>query len=180
MRITDQNPSNVFRRPHFLCFMIYFTLYSRASGQSYGIQDFCFDTFPSESDLIGYIYQAYDASKVMVSRVNDEPDDSIYKVTSHSANVRIQKVFDPEVAALLDDCDLSRFGSDAEDLEEDFVVQANCPDRGDHVVDRTFNSSRISETAVGVPNNPNTSLLGEEQTIDGYKYDNSSEKPRVR
>lgn len=37
-------------------------------------------------------------------------------------------MLDPEVAALLDDSDLSRFGSDVEDLEEDFVVNANLPD----------------------------------------------------
>lgn len=35
---------------------------------------------------------------------------------------------DDEIAALLDDSDLSQFGSDMEDLEEDFVVKANLPE----------------------------------------------------
>ena len=42
--------------------------------------------------------------------------------------MRIQKAVDSEVAALLDDSDLSQLGSDVEDLEEDFVVQANLPE----------------------------------------------------
>jgi protein LTV1 len=37
-------------------------------------------------------------------------------------------VIDPDVTRLLDDSDLSRFGSDVEDLEEDFVLMANQPD----------------------------------------------------
>ena len=41
--------------------------------------------------------------------------------------MRIQKAVDSEVAALLDDSDLSQLGSDIEDLEEDFVVQVNLP-----------------------------------------------------
>jgi len=49
----------------------------------------------------------------------DRNDKSIYNVASKSVGVRVQKVVDPEVAALLDDSDLSWFGSDAEDLEED-------------------------------------------------------------
>lgn len=53
---------------------------------------------------------------------------SMYSVASKTTSVRIQKGVDPEVAALLDDSDLSRFGSDVEDMEEDFVVQANLPD----------------------------------------------------
>lgn len=58
--------------------------------------------------------------------MNEEYNDkSIYSVASRATSVRVQKGVDPEVAALLDDSDLSRFGSDVEDLEEDFVVQAN-------------------------------------------------------
>jgi protein LTV1 len=37
-------------------------------------------------------------------------------------------VIDPDVTRLLDDSDLSRFGTDVEDLEEDFILMANQPD----------------------------------------------------
>jgi protein LTV1 len=61
--------------------------------------------------------------------VNEAPDENaIYNVASKTVNVRVQKAVDPEVSALLDDSDASRFGSDVEDLEEDFVVKANLPD----------------------------------------------------
>lgn len=76
--------------------------------------------------------KAYDASRVNLTEVKTEDgnDNSIYKVASKTVGVRVQKVFDPEVAALLDDSDLSRFGSDVEDLEEDFVVRANLTEGG--------------------------------------------------
>lgn len=70
--------------------------------------------------------KAYDASRIEISKTNEDSyEKSIYNVASKTVGVRIQKVFDPEVAALLDESDLSRFGSDVEDLEEDFVVNAN-------------------------------------------------------
>ncbi|XP_057502849.1 uncharacterized protein LOC130786568 [Actinidia eriantha] len=73
--------------------------------------------------------KAYDASRVEISDLNDDSNEkSIYSVASRTVGVRIQKAVDPEVVALLDDSDLSRFGSDDEDLEEDFVVKANLPD----------------------------------------------------
>lgn len=76
--------------------------------------------------------QAYDASRVHVSRAVDADDlnhNSIYSVASRTVGVKVHRVIDPELTALLDDTDLSRFGSDVEeeDLEEDFVVQANIP-----------------------------------------------------
>ncbi|KDP38587.1 hypothetical protein JCGZ_04512 [Jatropha curcas] len=76
--------------------------------------------------------KAYDASRVRVSEVktDDTNDKSIYSVASRTVGVKLQRVLDPEVAALLDDSDLSRFGSDDEDLEEDFVVRANLPEEG--------------------------------------------------
>lgn len=100
-----------------------------------------------------------------------------------SVNVRIQKTFDPEVAALLDDSDMSRFGSDVEDLEEDFVVRANCLDQAEHIPSRTLNSVRICENAEGFSDNRNTSVHREEQIFIDYEYknyENTSEKPRVR
>ena len=75
------------------------------------------------------IFQAYDASKLRILE-NEAPDEkAIYTVASKTVNVRVQRAVDPEVSALLDDSDAaSRFGSDDEDLEEDFVIKANLPD----------------------------------------------------
>ncbi|MCE3214751.1 hypothetical protein HAX54_053222 [Datura stramonium] len=75
--------------------------------------------------------KAYDASKVEVAKVNDDSNGQyVYNVAAKTVGVRVQKAVDPEIAALLDDSDLSRFGSDVEDLEleEDFVIKANLPD----------------------------------------------------
>nr|KYP62499.1 Protein LTV1 isogeny [Cajanus cajan] len=70
--------------------------------------------------------KAYDASRLQISEAGGEPEEnSLYSVASKTTSVRIQKAVDPEVAALLDDSDVSRLGSDVEDLEEDFVVRAN-------------------------------------------------------
>ncbi|KAJ4763110.1 Protein LTV1 [Rhynchospora pubera] len=83
-------------------------------------------------DLVPLDVKAYDASRVRLNSdavKDDEPGvDTIYKVASKSAPVRVQKAIDPDVIRLLDDSDLSRFGSDVEDLEEDFVLMANQPD----------------------------------------------------
>lgn len=80
-------------------------------------------------------FQAYDASRIEVSKANDDTSykNSIYGVAVKTVPVRIQKAIDPEVAALLDDSDVSRFGSDVEDLEEDFVFNANLPDESEDV-----------------------------------------------
>ncbi|KAK4349031.1 hypothetical protein RND71_031786 [Anisodus tanguticus] len=75
--------------------------------------------------------KAYDASKVEVAKVNDDSNEKyVYNVAAKTIGVRVQKAVDPEVAALLDDSDLSRFEADVEDLEleEDFVIKANLPD----------------------------------------------------
>ncbi|CAL5415908.1 unnamed protein product [Camellia sinensis] len=78
--------------------------------------------------------KAYDASRVEIPGVKDDSNEkSIYNVASRTVGVRIQKAVDPEVVALLDDSDLSRFGSDDEDLEEDFVVKANLLDEAEDV-----------------------------------------------
>ncbi|KAJ9567305.1 hypothetical protein OSB04_003271 [Centaurea solstitialis] len=86
--------------------------------------------------------KAYDASRIEVSKANDDEDSykkSIYGVAVKTVPVRIQKAIDPEVAALLDDSDSSRFGSDVEDLEEDFVFNANLADESEDVeVDDKF------------------------------------------
>ena len=79
----------------------------------------------------------------------DRNDKSIYNVASKSVGVRVQKVVDPEVAALLDDSDLSRYGSDAEDLEEDFVVRANIPEGGEDLEAYVEGSAVINEVTSG-------------------------------
>ena len=57
---------------------------------------------------------------------------------------------DPEIAALLDDDDLSRFGFDVEDLEEDFVVQVNlCEEGEDGSTDNKFSVAKDFESATG-------------------------------
>ncbi|KAL6524750.1 hypothetical protein OROMI_030343 [Orobanche minor] len=72
--------------------------------------------------------KAYDASRVQFSEISDASEDiSLYSVASKTVGVRLKKVVDPEVAALLDD-DSSKHGSDFEDLEDDFVVRANILD----------------------------------------------------
>nr|XP_023907393.1 protein LTV1 homolog [Quercus suber] len=88
--------------------------------------------------------KAYDASRVRISEGDaDSNEKSIFSVASKTVGVRLQKAVDPEVAALLDDSDLLRFASDDEDLEEDFVVQANFAEEGeedeDEEVDNRLN-----------------------------------------
>ena len=58
---------------------------------------------------------------------------------------------DPEIAALLDDVDdLSQFGSDVENLEEDFVVQVNlCEEGEDGSTDNKFSVAKDFESATG-------------------------------
>ena len=62
---------------------------------------------------------------MIVSRVNVDVDENVYKVASKIVGVRVQNVVDPEIVALLDDCNLSWFGS------EGFVVQANLGEGGE-------------------------------------------------
>ncbi|XP_068641531.1 uncharacterized protein [Aristolochia californica] len=70
--------------------------------------------------------KAYDASRVRVDSetLDDVNYNSIYSVAERTVGVRVQKAVDPDVAALLDETD-SRFNSDGDEFEEDFVVQAN-------------------------------------------------------
>ncbi|KAM7514094.1 hypothetical protein LguiA_003677 [Lonicera macranthoides] len=78
--------------------------------------------------------KAYDASRVQIPKLNDASDEkTIYSVASKTVGMRIQNAVDPEVAALLDESDLSRFGSDIEDLEEDFVVNASLSEEPSHL-----------------------------------------------
>lgn len=72
--------------------------------------------------------KAYDASNLQVSTCNEDDSNSnaLYGVSSSTRYMRnVRKAVDPEVLAQLDKSDDSEFGSDVENLEEDFVVQAN-------------------------------------------------------
>uniref|UniRef100_A0A7N0R830 Protein LTV1 homolog n=1 Tax=Kalanchoe fedtschenkoi TaxID=63787 RepID=A0A7N0R830_KALFE len=99
--------------------------------------------------------KAYDASRVPVPKVTLEEtkDDTMYSVAAKSVGVRLQKAIDPEVAALLDDDDLSRFASDDDDLEEDFVVVANLALGGDEenewVIDERLESGVVHGSKSG-------------------------------
>ncbi|XP_010263887.1 PREDICTED: protein LTV1 homolog [Nelumbo nucifera] len=136
--------------------------------------------------------KAYDASRVHIPKVDeDSNENSIYQVASRTVGVRIQKAVDHEVAALLDD-DLSRFGSDMEDLEEDFVVQANLPEEGENVlVDKNVNFTEQPEV-IKRELNRSANYASKEQGLDSVSWDEpkshnqeaskecGSEKPRIR
>lgn len=86
-----------------------------------------------EIDQLPRDVKAYDASRVKISgMMNEEANDkSMYSVALKTVNVKLKKAIDPEVAALLENSDVSDFGSDVEDLEEDFVIQANLTQQGE-------------------------------------------------
>lgn len=120
--------------------------------------------------------KAYDSSRVDVRKINDvSVEKSIYSVATKTVGVRLQKVLDADVAAMLDDSDSSKFGSDVEDLEEDFVVIANLLEGAvDDDIDAELDVARGSMAGhtqcgdFGVPENVdvNSGLV--------------NEKPRVR
>lgn len=132
--------------------------------------------------------KAYDASRIEVSKANDDDSyqKSIYGVAVKTVPVRIQKAIDPEVAALLEDSDSSRFGSDVEDLEEDFVFNANLADESEDVeLDNKFTSAEESNVknkeeeydtyvdgSSGMEDVKNVNLVGSETLVGG--------KPRER
>ncbi|GMI69295.1 hypothetical protein like AT3G49990 [Hibiscus trionum] len=125
--------------------------------------------------------KAYDASRVQISNSEGTYNEkSIYSVASNTLNARMNKVFDPEVAALLDDdSDLSRFGSDFEDLEEDFVVRANTGegegDENDKKLNFVEESGFIDE---GVKNAGPES--GNQEIANETRNYQVEEKPRAR
>ncbi|XP_039000785.1 LOW QUALITY PROTEIN: protein LTV1 homolog [Hibiscus syriacus] len=125
--------------------------------------------------------KAYDASRVQISNSKGNYNEkSIYSVASNTLNARMNKVFDPEVAALLDDSDLSRFGSDVEDLEEDFVVRANTGeggegDEGDKKLSFVEESEFINEGVMNTDLEP----INQEIASETRNYQ-AEEKPRAR
>ncbi|TXG51806.1 hypothetical protein EZV62_024330 [Acer yangbiense] len=134
--------------------------------------------------------KAYDASRVQVNEAknDDAHERSIYSVALKSVGVKVQRAVDLEVAALLDDGDLSRFGSDVEDLEEDFIVQANCPEEGvDLDADEQFDLVQEDEVTHEVVDNEFVSfgdrgnVIGEiKQQVEEAGNGSVSDKPRAR
>ncbi|KAK8941265.1 hypothetical protein KSP39_PZI010352 [Platanthera zijinensis] len=122
-------------------------------------------------DLVPLDVKAYDASRVKVTA--DEPEkNSISTVASKAVNVRVHKVIDPDVARLLDDSDLSRFGSDAEDFEEDFVFKANLPEENEQGNEESDTEERKLWLAKAEEVNELLDEDGEDEQDDG-------EKPRI-
>lgn len=125
---------------------------------------------------------------MQISEADGDPEEnSLYTVASKTASVRVQKAVDPEVAALLDyDSDLSRLGSDVEDLEEDFVVQANlCEDEEEK--DCVSNGMNFAvESAINDNQNngqvqqvsAHSRVADDSGTLDGVT--DGGEKPRAR
>ncbi|KAH9677370.1 protein ltv1 [Citrus sinensis] len=135
--------------------------------------------------------KAYDASRVNISEVKNENEKSIYSVASKSVNVKVQRAVDPEVAALLDDSDLSRFGSDVEDLEEDFILQANCTEEGINLgIDEKLNLSEeykvvdeVSDAATDgylILSNGHNAVQEGNRVLEEARDEGVTEKPRMR
>ncbi|CAA6654559.1 unnamed protein product [Spirodela intermedia] len=86
-----------------------------------------YENSKAKLDSLPLDVRAYDASRLRIKpEAGDVGTDAIYDVAAKTVGVKIDKAVDPDVVRLLDDSDLSRFGSDVEDLEEDFVARANC------------------------------------------------------
>ncbi|KAA0060375.1 protein LTV1-like protein [Cucumis melo var. makuwa] len=66
--------------------------------------------------------KAYDASRMIVSKVNFDANENVYEAVSKIVGVRVQNVVDLEIAALLNDDDLLRFGSDVTMIYCDLVL----------------------------------------------------------
>ncbi|KAG6510067.1 protein LTV1 homolog [Zingiber officinale] len=89
-----------------------------------------FENSKAKLDRLTLDVKAYDASRLQINSevIDGDGKDIMYAVASNTRSVKVQKVVDPDVLRLLDDSDLSRFGSDDEGFEEDFVVKANLPE----------------------------------------------------
>ncbi|XP_076888902.1 uncharacterized protein LOC143539481 [Bidens hawaiensis] len=117
--------------------------------------------------------KAYDASRVNVSKANDEDTvkNSIYGIAVNTVPVRIQKAIDPDVDALLDDSDQSGFGSDVEDFLDNFAINANLPDASEDV--QPVNNLTSESTIANIK---------EDEYYTKHSHDNSfvAAKPRER
>ncbi|PWA55281.1 hypothetical protein CTI12_AA428980 [Artemisia annua] len=146
----------------------------KAASEFYHNPKAKFEQLPSD-------VKAYDASRIEVSKADDEESykNKIYGVAVKTVPVRIQKAIDPEVAALLDDSDNSRFGSDVEDLEEDFVLNANLPDESE---DLELNKMPTLAEYSNVNNNEEeyNTFYSQDNINEGGNRNLVGEKPRER
>ncbi|XP_030503709.2 uncharacterized protein LOC115719003 [Cannabis sativa] len=141
--------------------------------------------------------KAYDASRLKISEVKTDPNEEfVYSVASKTVGIKVKKAVDPEVAALLDDdSDASRFGSDVEDLEEDFVIQANLPKDTDDDVSSNSRFNSCEQEQFETKDVIEDKSFGQQQIAADLSYkggagchvpvalvadDSSVEKPRVR
>ncbi|KNA25736.1 hypothetical protein SOVF_004220 isoform B [Spinacia oleracea] len=100
--------------------------------------------------------KAYDASRVRIKEASEDTSPkTLYNVAEKTVAVRVQKAVDPEIAALLEDNE-SDFGSDIDDLEEDFVVQANHSEETGDVYE---------DTTLSLVNNPQEEVLNQSDTL---------------
>lgn len=144
------------------------------------------------AELMVFFFQAYDASRLRISEARDDHSDKyMYSVASETVGVRVQRAVDPEVAALLNDDDLSRFGSDVEDLEEDFIIQANLSNDNEGVSDhKRWNFDENIEPDYVVVDNyssEQTQIVADLSShgrvgdhVTEAKNDSAVEKPRER
>lgn len=123
--------------------------------------------------------KAYNASRLEISRVEDESNEkSMYAVASKTLNAKVEKVADDDIAALLYDSDLSQFGSDTEDLEEDFVVKANLLE-GPSDLELGKKLRLLENAQVNRVERNDLVVSGAEETVAG-SVTVENEKPRVR
>ncbi|EXC04216.1 hypothetical protein L484_019425 [Morus notabilis] len=143
-------------------------------------------------DLVPSDVKAYDASRLRISDAKDDANEIyMYSVAAETVGVRIQRAVDPEIAALLVDNEASRFGSDVEDLEEDFVIQANfrgdnenvSTDKGSSLCEK-FESKEVICEDHTFRQPQNVSGLSSQDGVGSHvteaKDDSFTEKPRVR
>ena len=112
--------------------------------------------------------------------MEDESNEkSMYAVASKTRNAKVEKVADDDIAALLDDSDLSRFGSDIEeDLEEDFVVKANLLE-GPSDLELGKKLRLLESLQVNRVERNDLVVSGAEESVAG-SVTVENEKPRVR
>ena len=129
-------------------------------------------------------YKGYDASRVHIGDVKRDPDEkALYSVAEKTVGVRLQKAVDPEVAALLDSKD-SVFGSDVEDLEEDFVIQANIHEEGkDDFIGKKLTKEDVDESYTQEPQEDPVEFVGHDEIRNQFVGAGDdiiiSEEPRV-
>lgn len=141
----------------------------------------------AEFQMLPQDVKAYDASRVEVSKIDDAAEKSMYSVASKTIDVRLNKVLDPEIAAMLDDTNSSNFGSDVEDLEEDFVVKANlCEGRVGEEHHEKLIGEKLDEKLSFAAGSTVNHLQGQDSIVSGSTENRSlasclgDTKPRVR